>query len=152
MDNFWKGFTGQQKALLKRAIEVAEMDTSGEIRIHLENRCTGDPLDRAAHIFAKLKMHKTELRNGVLFYIAIRDRKFVILGDAGINAVVPEGFWDAITEKVLSFFREGKVTEGLTEGILQAGEQLKLHFPWQKDDRNELTDEISFGDDVNLES
>jgi uncharacterized membrane protein len=152
MENFWKTFTGQHKAMLKRVIEVAEMGTSGEIRVHVENRCKEDPMDRAVHVFEKLEMHMTEKRNGVLFYLAVTDRKFVILGDAGINSVVPAGFWDSTTEAVLSFLREGKFTEGLAEGIRMAGEQLKAHFPYQEDDVNELPDDISFGEDVDFKS
>jgi uncharacterized membrane protein len=148
MGDFWNSFTGQYKAMVRRAIEVAEMDTSGEIRVHIENKCPEDPMDRAAYIFGKLSMHKTALRNGVLFYLAVKDKKFVILGDAGINAVVPSGFWDNISEMLLHHFREDKIAEGLAEGIRMAGEQLKSHFPRQKDDINELTDEISFGDDI----
>jgi uncharacterized membrane protein len=90
-------------------------------------------------------MHKTEQRNGVLFYLAIKDRKFAILGDGGINAVTPDDFWDRIKEKMLSLFTEGRFAEGLREGILMAGEQLKKHFPYEKGDVNELSDEISFG-------
>jgi uncharacterized membrane protein len=149
MGDYRNSFTGQHKAMVKRAIEVAEMDTSGEIRVHIENRCPEDPMDRAAFIFGKLGMHKTGLRNGVLFYLAVKDRKFVILGDTGINAVVPPGFWDNISEVLLLHFREDKIAEGLAEGIRMAGAQLKSHFPRQKDDINELTDDISFADDIN---
>ena len=148
MGDFWNRFTGQHKAMVRRAIEVAEMDTSGEIRVHIENRSPEEPMDRAAFFFGKLGMHKTGLRNGVLFYLAIKDKKFVILGDAGINAVVPSGFWDNISEVLLHHFREDKIAEGLAEGIRMAGVQLKSHFPRQKDDINELTDDISFGDYV----
>ncbi len=138
-------FTEENKLQITNAIRVAELNTSGEIRIHIEKFCKADVLDRAAYIFEKLEMHKTKLRNGVLFYMAIEDRKFAILGDAGINQKVPENFWEKTKEVVLSKFNEGKITEGLTNGILMAGEQLKEHFPYQKDDRNELSDEISFG-------
>jgi uncharacterized membrane protein len=89
-------------------------------------------------------MHKTAERNGVLFYLAVSDRKFAILGDAGINAKVPTGFWDDISELLKNNFKDGKFTEGLSEGILLAGEHLKIHFPHRKDDINELPDEISF--------
>lgn len=148
MESFWKNFTGQQKALLKRAIEVAEMNTSGEIRLHLENRCPEDPMDRAVHIFARLEMHRTAQRNGVLFYLAVKDRKFVILGDAGIHAVVPDDFWESTKERVLNYLREGNITEGLAEGIRMAGEQLMIHFPRIDGDINELTNDISLGEDV----
>jgi len=128
------------------AIKEAELNTSGEIRVHIESYCKGSVLDRAAYIFKKLKMHKTNLRNGVLFYLAYKDRKFAILGDAGINAKVPENFWDEIKERMAAKFREGKFAEGLSEGIIESGNQLKKHFPYQTDDVNELSDDISFGE------
>lgn len=140
-------FTEEQKLQLKNAIRVAETNTSGEIRVHIEKHCKDNVLDRAAYIFEKLDMHKTELRNGVLFYLAVEDRKFAILGDAGINQKVPENFWDEIKEGVIFSFKEGRFAQGLSEGIIKAGEQLKNHFPYQKDDVNELSDEISFGEE-----
>lgn len=148
--DFWKGFNDQEKARVKRAIEVAEMNTSGEIRVHIENKCNEDPLDRAAYVFGKLGMHKTAQRNGVLFYVAIRDKQFVILGDAGINQIVPGNFWEEITGVVLGFFGKGLIVEGLIEGIRMAGNQLKDHFQYQNDDINELPDDISYGEDVKL--
>jgi uncharacterized membrane protein len=102
-------------------------------------------LDRAANVFAMLKMHKTKLRNGVLFYLSVEDRKFAILGDAGINARVPQNFWEITKEAMLEHFKNGQLTEGLVKGITMAGDKLKEHFPYQKDDVNELSDEISFG-------
>ncbi len=146
-----KFFSADEKERILEAIREAERNTSGEIRVHVEEECKTDVLDRAAYIFARLKMHKTRLRNGVLFYLALKDRKFAILGDAGINRVVPEGFWDNIKEEMQRLFKEGKITEGLVKGILMAGEKLKEHFPWQEDDVNELSDEISFGDKMKKE-
>ena len=104
-----------------------------------------DVLDRAAAVFASLKMHKTKLRNGILFYLAIKDHKFAILGDGGINAVIPNDFWDNIKEMMKQKFKEGDFTAGLSSGIKISGEQLKAHFPYQSDDINELEDDISFG-------
>jgi len=138
-------FSKEQKEDIVLAIKNAELDTSGEIRVHVENSCKGDPKDQAAYIFEKLEMHKTDLRNGVLFYLAVKNRKFAILGDVGINKVVPENFWDKIRDTMLEYFREDKFAEGLENGIYMAGQQLKKHFPYQKDDVNELSDEISFG-------
>jgi len=138
-------FTPEQKEDITLAIKNAELDTSGEIRVHVENTCIGDVKDQAAYFFEKLEMHKTEQRNGVLFYLAIKNRKFAILGDAGINKVVPGNFWDDIRDHMLNHFRENDFTEGLVEGIKMAGQQLKEHFPYQTDDVNELPDEISFG-------
>jgi len=143
--NIQKYFTAENQLQIANAIRVAEMNTSGEIRLHIEKYCKGDVLDQAAYVFGKLEMHKTKLRNGVLFYLAVEDHKFAIIGDAGINQKVTEDFWDKTKELVLSKFREGNITEGLTSGILMAGEQLKAHFPYLEDDKNELTNDISFG-------
>ncbi len=135
----------EEKRQIINAIKEAELNTSGEIRVHIEKKCREDVLDRAAAVFEKLKMHKTEKRNGVLFYLAIDDHKFAILGDAGINAAVPDNFWDSIKEKLALHFKNNEFTKGLSEGIVMAGEQLKKHFPYQKDDINELSNDISFG-------
>jgi uncharacterized membrane protein len=137
-------FTKEQQAKIVAAVKEAEENTSGEIRVHIETSCKGEVLDRAAWIFGKLGMHKTAQRNGVLFYLAVEDRKFAVIGDAGINAKVPEGFWDSIKEHLAKEFKSGRFTEGLSTGIIEAGKHLKRHFPHQKDDVNELSDEISF--------
>ena len=141
-----KFFTSDQKQQIISAIKDAELNTSGEIRVHIENRCKKEVLDRAAAVFATLKMHKTKLRNGVLFYLAIKDQKFAILGDGDINAVIPDDFWDKIKEMMQQKFKEGEFTVGLSSGIKMAGDQLKAHFPYQSDDINELDDDISFGE------
>src|SRR5690554_197691 len=138
-------FSSKDKLQIENAIRAAELKTSGEIRVHIEKNCKEDVLDRAAFLFEKLEMHKTDLRNGVLFYLAIEDHLFAILGDAGINQKVPDNFWVQIKQAMESEFKEGKFTDGLVTGINKAGEALKHHFPWQKDDINELSDEISFG-------
>ncbi|KAF0238759.1 MAG: hypothetical protein FD181_760 [Prolixibacteraceae bacterium] len=143
--NVKKYFTAENKLQITNAIRAAEMNTSGEIRVHIEKYCKGDVLDRAAYVFEKMEMHKTRLRNGVLFYLAVEDHQFAILGDAGLNQKVPENFWESTKELVLSKFKEGNLAEGLTNGILMAGEQLKKHFTYFKEDVNELSDDISFG-------
>ena len=139
-------FSDEQKCLIVNAIEEAEKSTSGEIRLHVEMRCHGDVMKRAVRVFQKLKMQRTQLRNGVLFYMAVSDRQFAIIGDKGINAKVPEGFWNDTEKHMSELFAKGLFTEGVTDGIRMAGEQLKRHFPYQLDDVNELTNEISFGD------
>jgi uncharacterized membrane protein len=140
-----KYFSKEDREKIISAIKKAELDTSGEIKVHIDKSCKGDPLDQAAFIFKKLKMHKTNLRNGVLFYLALENRKFAIIGDAGINNVVAENFWDEIKKSMLDEFMNDRLTEGLVKGITMAGEQLKKHFPYRKDDLNELSDDISFG-------
>lgn len=138
-------FSSQDEEKITGAIKDAEHDTSGEIRVHIEGKCRGEVLDRAAYVFEQLGMHKTKLRNGVLFYLAVEDKKFAILGDAGINAVVADNFWDEIKKMMLGRFSKGEFAEGLAGGIVMAGKQLKANFPYQKDDVNELPDDISFG-------
>jgi len=135
----------QEQADVLAAISDAESLTSGEIRLHMESRCKGDVLDRAAVVFETLAMHKTALRNGVLFYLATEDRKFAILGDGGINAVVPEGFWDEVKDTVIVGLAAGNPAEGLASGIRLAGQQLSAHFPLEANDINELSNDISFG-------
>lgn len=136
-------FSKPQQSSILAAIKNAEINTSGEIRVHIENKCPGNVLDRAAYMFGKLRMQKTALRNGVLFYLAVKNRRFAIIGDAGINAKVPENFWDNVKNVMQQRFTQGEFAEGLIEGITQAGEQLRCHFPFQKGDINEQPDEIS---------
>lgn len=125
------------------AIVRAEDNTSGEIRVHFENYCKGDVLDRAAALFAQLGMVKTRELNGVLFYIAIESHKLAIIGDAGINAKVPPLFWEGLKTGMLRHFKEGNYAQGLEEAIEAAGMELKKYFPWQQTDANELPDTIS---------
>ena len=123
-----------------------EPEIYGELTLKdIENKCKIEVLDRAAYIFKYLEMHKTALRNGVLFYLSVSDKKFAVIGDAGINAKVPADFWNNVKDLVISNFKQEKFTEGLSEGILLAGLQLKEHFPYQSNDKNELNNEISFG-------
>lgn len=139
-------FSREQRDDIKQAIMNAELDTSGEIRVHIDSTCKGEVMDRAFKVFKDLKIHETELRNGVLFYLAVKNRKFAIIGDEGINELVPEDFWEALKSDMLDAFREEKFTDGLVDGITLTGKHLKKHFPYQTDDVNELSDEISFGD------
>lgn len=140
-----KSLSGEEQEDIKQAILNSELDTSGEIRVHIENICSGEVMDRAAYIFEKLGMQKTKLRNGVLFYLALKNRKFAVIGDAGINTMVPDSFWDGIKIEMLNNFRENRFADGLIYGITKTGEYLKNFFPYQKDDVNELPDDISFG-------
>ncbi|MGL5681563.1 MAG: TPM domain-containing protein [Marinifilaceae bacterium] len=137
-------FTDAERQQMVAAIEQAELNTSGEIRVHIENRCKHEALDRATEVFADLKMHKTALRNGVLIYIALDDHKLAILGDAGINAVVPAGFWSKVKEEMVSSFKQGHIVDGICRAVNECGELLKKDFPYQDDDINELSDDISF--------
>ena len=138
-------FSQEQKERIRLAIMDAELNTSGEIRVHIEEVCEEDVMDRAAYVFGKLAMHKTKERNGVLFYLAFKNRKFAIVGDAGINAVVEPESWNEAKRHMLVHFGEDKFTEGLIAAIEQVSKQLKQHFPRQRNDVNELSDDISFG-------
>jgi len=141
-----KEFLGREnETLIVKAIEKAEHQTSGEIRVHIESKCKVDVLDRAAWLFKKLKMHETKDRNGVLIYLSIVDHKFAVIGDAGINKVVPEGFWNDVKEMMIGQFGKGEFATGLINGIGMTGEHLKQYFPPQENDVNELPDDISYG-------
>ena len=139
--------TPAQDAALVAAIRQAEVTTSGEIRVHLEDVCpTPEPLDRAAQVFVELNMHKTAARNGVLFYLAWESRQFAVAGDIAINAVVPDDFWEITKETVLEHFRNKNYVLGLERGIKIVGEQLQRYFPYSATtDQNELDDAISIG-------
>ncbi len=126
------------------AIKQAELNTSGEIKVHIENRCKGDVEQRSLFVFKHLKLDETKLRNGMLIYLAIKDRKFAILGDEGINKVVGDGFWNDVKDLMLGYFKEGKFAKGLEQGIQRCGEKLKEFFPYQSDDINEIPDDISY--------
>ena len=137
--------TADQQKTVVDAVRIAERGTSGEIRIHIDGECTGDPMKRAEEVFNKLRMDETKLRNGVLIYVACNSKVFAIIGDKGINDAVPEHFWKDVTEVMGNDFRKGLFAEGLVHAVLQAGEKLRDFFPYQTDDVNEQPDEISFG-------
>jgi uncharacterized membrane protein len=126
------------------AIRMAEKATSGEIRVHIEkSHGELDIFDRAMEVFHLLKMDNTKQENGVLIYVAIENRNFVIYGDKGINEVVPNDFWESTKDAIVAHFKAGNYKQGLIDGILKAGEQLNKHFPWSQDDTNELSNTIS---------
>lgn len=127
------------------AIRTAELNTSGEIRVHIEKTSNTDAFNRALEVFHYLKMDNTKEQNGVLIYVAVEDKTFVIYGDKGINDVVPEDFWDSTKDIMQSHFKIGHFKQGLVEGILKAGNELEKHFPWDHGDMNELSNEISKG-------
>lgn len=137
--------TKEEEQAVVEAIRLAEMSTSGEIRVHIEIETSLDTFDRAKAVFHELKMDETELKNGVLIYVAISNRSFIICGDKGINDLVPVDFWDCTKEIMASQFKGGNFKQGLIDGISNAGEQLKKYFPYQNNDSNELSNEISKG-------
>ncbi len=137
-------FSKEQQEEIKLAIKSAEFKTSGEIRVFIDTKCKEENvLDCAAYQFKQLNMHKTALRNGVLVYISMEDHRFAIIGDVGINQKVASDFWDQTKEAMLNYFKKGEITEGLKEGIHMVGDQLKVLFPYQEGDKNELSDEIA---------
>jgi uncharacterized membrane protein len=139
-------FSKEDKNKIVQAIKDAEKETSGEIRLHLDLRCKGEALEQAVKMFEKLKMHETQLRNGTLIYLAVKDHKFAIFGDEGINEIVPDNFWKDVKEEMGELFGKGQFTDGVSRGIFLVGEKLKEFFPYQDDDINELPDDISIGE------
>lgn len=140
-------FPEEDTRLIVKAIRQAEKSTSGEVRVFVESRCRWmDPLDRAAEIFFQLKMYKTEQRNGVLVYVAMKDRQLAVFGDEGIHAKVGSEYWNKVVSEMLSSFNKEDHAKGIAECVIQIGEALHTHFPYDKDsDKNELPDEIVFG-------
>lgn len=138
--------TDQEEQEIIEAIRIAEKNTSGEIRIHIETLCDKNVLTRTKEVFHWLKMDNTKEENGVLIYVAVDSHCFAIYGDKGIDKVVPENFWDSTKEIIQSHFKNKNFKQGLVEGVLKAGEQLQNHFPWDHhNDKNQLSDEISKG-------
>ena len=137
--------TPTEEQEIVKAIALAEKQTSGEIRVHLEEKSDLEPMERAKEVFLQLNMQQTDARNGVLFYVAVSNKKFAVIGDKGINKVVTPNFWESTKEAVINQFKTGNFKTGLIDGITEAGNQLKAHFPYQTDDENELSNEISKG-------
>ena len=134
---------GEQKVIA--AIQAMEKETSGEVRVHIQEHCRGNILTDAARVFHALKMDATEERNGVLIYIVPKRHEFAVIGDKGINEKVPENYWDDVRDIMQKYFREKEFASGVAEGILLIGQKLKEHFPYQEGDINELPDDISYG-------
>ncbi|MEP1486999.1 MAG: TPM domain-containing protein [Algibacter sp.] len=145
MSNIEAFLKASEEQDIVEAIRLAELNTSGEIRVHIEKTSKSDANVRALDVFHTLKMDNTKLQNAVLIYVAIDDKAFVIYGDKGINDVVPNDFWESTKDVIQSHFKSGHFKQGLVDGIIKSGEQLKRYFPYTDLDENELTNEISKG-------
>lgn len=141
----WEPLSSEEEQKVLFAISEAELKTSGEIRVHIDKWCKTDPVFKANNLFLHLKMDKTANKNAVLIYVAKKEKKFAIVGDVGIDAVVPNDFWDEAKEHMTNSFRSDDLVGGLCKGIQLVGEQLKEFFPYENGDINELPDEISYG-------
>lgn len=138
--------TKAEEQEIVEAIGIAEKNTSGEIRVHIEKETSVAAINRAMEVFRNLNMENTQERNGVIIYVAVKSKQFAIYGDKGINEKVAADFWDSTKETMQNHFKNGNFKQGLIDGILKAGEQLKTHFPYADDDTNELSNEISIGE------
>lgn len=146
MSNIEDFLSAEEEQEIIEAIRTAEDHTSGEIRVHIERSSKDEtPFERAKEVFHLLKMDNTKLSNGVLLYVAVDDHNFVICGDKGIDDVVPKNFWDTTRDAIQSRFKEGNFKQGIIDGILKAGHELKVHFPVEDGDIDELPNEISRG-------
>lgn len=139
-------FTPKENEAVVNAIRAAEKRTSGEIRVFIESRCSFvDPVDRAVEVFFGLKMDKTEDRNGVVLYVAMKDQQLAVFGDKGIHEKVGTEFWNKEVNKMLSSFSKENYTDGIVQIITEIGDALVSNFPYENEDRNELPDDIVFG-------
>jgi len=145
LDKIEAFLTSSEEQEVIEAIRKAELNTSGEIRVHIEETSKGDAVNRSLEVFYMLKMDNTKLQNAMLIYVAVEEKTFVIYGDKGINDVVSKNFWDSTKDVMQSHFKKGNFKQGLVDGILKSGEQLKKCFPFHASDTNELTNEISKG-------
>ena len=139
-------FSQNDKNRILEAIQDAEKQTSGEIRVHADSKCSGDPIQTAISHFERLKMHETKDRNGVLIYIATRDRKLAIIGDQNINEKVSSDYWETTKDNLITAFKKGEYVNGITVAIADVGEKLKAHFPYLSDDTDELANDLSIGE------
>jgi uncharacterized membrane protein len=139
-------FSQEELKKIVESIEKAELETSGEIRFHMESHCKSNALSRAIQVFKNLKMHKTQLRNGTLIYLATADKKFAIVGDKGINEKVADNFWEDVKNNMSEQFMNNEFVSGISNAVLKVGEKLKEYFPYQADDINELSDDVSIGE------
>ena len=135
--------TASEKEEIQESIRLAELKTSGEIRVHIDKKCDSDPFEKAITIFNKLKMYQTRDRNGVLIYLSFSDRKLAIIGDEGINNVVPTDFWESTKNELIFRFKRNEFAQGIIDAVTEAGKQLKQYFPVKLDDKNELSNEIT---------
>ena len=137
-------FSKEEEATIIEAIKVAEKNTSGEIRVHIEDKCKGNSIERAQAVFNQLKMNETVEQNGILFYLAVKSKDFALIGDKGIHEKVGADFWKTVTDTTIQDFKNNLFAAGLSKSIIACGEQLKKYFPYQSNDKNELPDEISY--------
>ena len=137
--------TAKDEEKIVEAIRLAENKTSGEIRVHIEKNCTKDIFEHTTEVFHYLKMDNTKQQNGVLIYVAIENKSFMIYGDVGINNAVDKDFWNTTRDVISSHFKKGDFANGLITGIEKAGNELAKHFPWLHGDTNELENTISKG-------
>ena len=139
-------FSQNDKNRILEAIQDAEKQTSGEIRVHADSKCSGDPIQTAISHFERLKMHETKDRNGVLIYIATRDRKLAIIGDQHINEKVSTDYWETTKNNLIAAFKKGEYVNGITDAVADVGEKLKAYFPYLSDDADELANDLSIGE------
>ena len=132
------------EARLIKAIQLAELKTSGEIRVHIEKTCKGDIIAACKKKFEELKMHETKDRNAILFFLAVGSKAFAVWGDEGIHQKVSDEFWESITDCAIGCFKQNDLITGLEKSIEMCGEKLQLYFPIEADDKNELSNEISY--------
>ena len=140
-------FSQGERLRIVEAVQLAEQRTSGEVRVFVESRCRYmDAIDRAAEVFFALKMEKTEQRNAVLIYVALKDRQLAVFGDEGIHQKVGDQYWQDKVKRMIHNFNREDYAEGIRQCVTDVGEALHYHFPYDRQtDKNELPDEIVFG-------
>ncbi len=141
-----KFFSPEEEQRIIGAIQAVEKRTTGEIRVHLERKSSGNILDDAVGIFHRLNMHDTKAHNGVLIVIVPSEKQFAIIGDEGIDDVLPDNFWEDERNLMVAQFKKGQYCEGVVKAIEKIGDKLQAHFPvtGEEENPNELPDDISY--------
>lgn len=136
-------FEEQFSLEVEKAIEEAELLTSAEFKLHIEEVCNEDVLDRAAFVFSELQLHKTQLRNAVLLYVSVNDRKVSILADAGAKAHLSEEVLSNCLSTLINDFKSSSYAAGIRSCFLTLADALKSSFPYQANDINEISNKVS---------
>ena len=138
--------TEEESTRIEQAIAEVELTTSAEVKVVVLRYCWDDIYVKAARIFSKFRLDKTELRNCVLVMLVVTNQEYLIYGDEGIHEKVGDGFWDDVRDEMLTHFVCDHFGDGLVHAVHRVGEKLADYFPYQTDDVDEIPNEVIFED------
>jgi uncharacterized membrane protein len=125
------------------AIREAEKKSSGQIIVFITRRRPQDILRFARRSFRRLKLHRTEKRNGVLIVVAPAAQKVAIFGDKAVHTKSEEAFWEEVVRQMEPDLKKGEFTAAIVGAVERVGSVLATHFPTDASSRqNEISDEV----------